>query len=45
MSLLKRIESARPGGRPGGAGAPGAPGSDLPAPRRRPAAARRRRRG
>src|ERR1700675_3603746 len=32
MSLLKRIESARPGSSgPGGPGAPGAPGSNLPA--------------
>jgi pilus assembly protein CpaF len=34
MSLLKRIESARPGGAPEAPapGAPGAPGSNLPAP-------------
>src|SRR5687767_2267445 len=34
MSLLKRIESARPGSAPEGApaGAPGTPGTNLPAP-------------
>ena len=44
MSLLKRIESARPGTAGAPVAAPGAPGSNVPAGTRWRAAERRRRR-